>query len=432
MNLSNSSAQAAVSELPAQDDGKPRVPGMLPLAALALMLLASRLALVRYAPMISDHPVRIAVFDTVLLFVALLLLLRISVLVPQARQAQRSTRAQRALQQHVDSLQGILDHALDGIVLADRHGQIQELNPAAERMFGMSAAEARGQHVSSLISVADRAGLDSFLANAMDAGVGKTTETARELQAVRKNAEIFSVEFSLVGMNLHGERRLVAMMRDIGRRKQEELAVQRKNIELEQRVRERTTQLAQVNEALNLEIEQRRAITTRLGELATSDELTGACNRREFDRILTAEFERAQRYNVSLALIMLDIDGFKAINEKFGRAAGDAALAELARLASASIRLPDVFARWGGDEFVLLAPGNDASGALGLAEKLRQKIAAHAFPVAGRITCTLGAVDNAGCDTAADMLTAVDRLLRSSKELHRNRALLVERPPVPD
>lgn len=410
-----------------------RFPGLLPVALiLALTLLASRFLFLLYLPFLPQHPLPMMLLDAVLLFILLLPLCHVFFIRPQAANAKRAEDVQHALRENAERTQGILDNAFDGIVMIDDRGLMEEFNQAAERIFGLSAAEAKGKNVSILMPSADRSGHDGYVSNYLRTGMRKIIGVGRELHGVRKNGETFPIELAITEMNFHGERKFVGTIRDITRRKQAEDAVRQASMQLEQRVQERTAQLAEANALLSAEIDERKKIAALLKEQATTDGLTGILNRREFDRIMKVEFERAQRYDLPLALVIFDIDHFKSVNDSYGHSAGDAVLVELAKLVASSIRLADVFARWGGEEFILLAPGSDAGSAVSLAEKLRAKIAAHDFSVPVQVTCSFGVADRIGRDTADDMLEAADRLLYAAKDGNRNRVIGPAPSPEPD
>jgi diguanylate cyclase (GGDEF)-like protein len=118
--------------------------------------------------------------------------------------------------------------------------------------------------------------------------------------------------------------------------------------------------------------ERLRDAQRRLEEQSVTDALTGLKNRRFFDERLHEEFRRAQRYGDTLSLIMIDLDHFKAVNDEHGHAAGDAVLRDLAECAVRMLRQQDLFARFGGEEFVVLVPETDAEGACIVAERLRK------------------------------------------------------------
>ena len=114
-----------------------------------------------------------------------------------------------------------------------------------------------------------------------------------------------------------------------------------------------------------------RAIIT---ELATFDELTGCLVRRVFHERVEAEIDRAERYDLPLALVMIDIDGFKVINDTYGHVVGDSVLSRVGEVLRESIRTTDLVGRLGGDEFAVLLPSTDPQEALHLAERMRREL----------------------------------------------------------
>ncbi|MDR3347552.1 MAG: diguanylate cyclase [Helicobacteraceae bacterium] len=153
---------------------------------------------------------------------------------------------------------------------------------------------------------------------------------------------------------------------------------------------------------------------------ALTDPLTGSYNRRKFDDELGHEIERAKRYRRALALIMFDIDRFKQINDSFGHQAGDMALIELSNMIRSNIRKSDVFARIGGDEFMIILPETNIGGATYVAEKLRMEIERHAFE-AGSITGSFGVTQYLQGDDTSSMFKRVDEMLYKAKNNGRNR-----------
>jgi two-component system cell cycle response regulator len=175
--------------------------------------------------------------------------------------------------------------------------------------------------------------------------------------------------------------------------------------------------------ALLRKIEEQRAELTRL---ATLDELTGLHNRRFFLRRLQDEIERAMRYKSPLALLLLDVDHFKRVNDSYGHLVGDAVLASLAEVLRASFRRTDVAARYGGEEFCALLPQTDHAGAEQVAERLRQAFAAA--PVALQdgtrlsVTCSAGvAAFGSDAGDAQGLLRVADARLYRAKAAGRNR-----------
>jgi diguanylate cyclase (GGDEF)-like protein len=161
---------------------------------------------------------------------------------------------------------------------------------------------------------------------------------------------------------------------------------------------------------------------------ATTDPLTGLYNRAEFDEALASETGRSGRYKSPLALIMFDIDHFKQVNDAFGHQVGDEVLVQLSQTVSGNVRHTDVLARWGGEEFVILAPGLDGAAAFQAAEKIRRLISQTAFPTTGRVTCSFGVAEHVKGDTAETLVARADGALYRAKMMGRNR---VELAPTP-
>ncbi len=154
---------------------------------------------------------------------------------------------------------------------------------------------------------------------------------------------------------------------------------------------------------------------------ARIDFLTGIYNRRMFDGLLVAETARACRYNSPLSLIMLDLDHFKQINDTQGHAAGDHVLQKVAELVSGRIRSHDIFSRWGGEEFVILTPKNDAAQAAVLAEILRDMIEQYDFGSGLRLTCSFGVTRHICGEPAEVFIERADTALYQAKHNGRNR-----------
>ena len=158
---------------------------------------------------------------------------------------------------------------------------------------------------------------------------------------------------------------------------------------------------------------------------AATDELTGLPNRRLFMRSLGAEIARAKRSGDAFGVILLDIDDFKRVNDRFGHDAGDRALRAFADVLRSAMRETDVAARIGGEEFACLLPSSDEAGALGLAERIRADLAARAIPLPdGRevtITASLGIAAYPEGKSAEGLLRAADRALYRAKAEGKNR-----------
>ncbi|HIE59298.1 MAG TPA: GGDEF domain-containing protein [Hydrogenothermaceae bacterium] len=149
--------------------------------------------------------------------------------------------------------------------------------------------------------------------------------------------------------------------------------------------------------------------------------LTGLFNKGKFNKVLKKEVERAKRYKRPLSLIIFDIDHFKRINDTYGHKVGDEVLKELAKIIKSVIRKADFVARWGGEEFVILAPETDLDGALNLAEKLRQTVEKHQFPTVKNVTISLGVAQYIDGETPEEFIIRADMALYKAKENGRNR-----------
>ena len=163
----------------------------------------------------------------------------------------------------------------------------------------------------------------------------------------------------------------------------------------------------------------------RLLNLADTDDLTGIWNKRYFRRHLPQELERARIYGVPLSLLMLDVDDFKDINDGFGHTAGDVVLSELCGAVRETLRPPDLFARFGGDEFALVLPHTDLAGACAVADRILSKVRELEIPNGSdsAITCSvsIGLADFRPGDDVASLIRRADERLYASKRQGKNR-----------
>jgi diguanylate cyclase (GGDEF)-like protein len=171
----------------------------------------------------------------------------------------------------------------------------------------------------------------------------------------------------------------------------------------------------------------------RRKDLALRDGLTGLYNRRAFNELLTQALAREDRQGGRFALLLLDIDHFKKLNDTFGHPAGDAALKNTARVLEGHLRRGDQAARFGGEEFAVILPGADRAGALHLAERVRDAVQKDQIVFEGArisVTVSLGAALWPEHARAADaLLAAADRALYAAKEAGRNRVVPASAPP---
>ncbi|WP_018323230.1 diguanylate cyclase [Bradyrhizobium sp. WSM2793] len=186
--------------------------------------------------------------------------------------------------------------------------------------------------------------------------------------------------------------------------------------------------------AISRDITEHKKLETRLETLAIEDSLTGLANRRRFDERLKEEWARAYRDRSSLALLMIDVDHFKAYNDEYGHPAGDACLRLVAKIIAAETqRAGDLAARYGGEEFAMLLPNTDAAGCALFGERIRSAIheagLVHATnPESGCVTASVG---GATCRPAlertagvASLVEAADRALYAAKDAGRDRLVM--------
>ncbi len=166
-------------------------------------------------------------------------------------------------------------------------------------------------------------------------------------------------------------------------------------------------------------------ISAKMKTIATCDHLTGLLNRRGFIEYGERAFSGARRAGTDLSVIMTDIDRFKFINDKYGHAAGDAALAHFAKLVSESRRTEDIIARVGGEEFALLLPGTDLRDAMALADQLCSKIGSNPMDMTSigiPMTSSFGVAAISENDLSLDdMVRRADRAMYRSKRAGRNQ-----------
>ncbi|WP_221901994.1 GGDEF domain-containing protein [Bathymodiolus platifrons methanotrophic gill symbiont] len=162
----------------------------------------------------------------------------------------------------------------------------------------------------------------------------------------------------------------------------------------------------------------------RLRHLSVTDKLTNINNRLKLDQQLGDAFHLAQRYQHEFCIILIDIDHFKSINDKYGHLVGDYAITTLAQLLNNNIRTVDTLGRWGGEEFLIICPGQTTEGGRLLAEKLRNMIEQHIFDSFTHLSCSFG-VAAYKKDQGVDMLLKrSDIALYKAKELGRNQVCM--------
>jgi diguanylate cyclase (GGDEF)-like protein len=180
------------------------------------------------------------------------------------------------------------------------------------------------------------------------------------------------------------------------------------------------------------EIGRRALAEDKLEELATTDALTGLKNRRKFDAEIDAEWRRATRQKMPLALLMIDADHFKSYNDTFGHQAGDQMLVGIAICISDSVRRAgDCTARYGGEEFAVLLPGLSAVEALGVAETIRLKVQHWSDgPTVTTVSIGVASLTPAAAMEWSVLVKAADKALYAAKANGRNQSVLASIPKL--
>jgi diguanylate cyclase (GGDEF)-like protein/PAS domain S-box-containing protein len=286
-----------------------------------------------------------------------------------------------------DLLSHVVQSTSDAIVTKSRDGTITSWNRGAEQLYGYTAEEAIGQSIG-LIEPPDRAGEQLGITESVFSGHSiDNFETER----MRKDGTIISVSLTVSPVTDADGRIMSAAV--IGR-----------------------------------DITERVRYEERLRQLADHDQLTGLFNRRRFDEQLKHELARAGRYASHSAVLSIDIDNFKSINDSAGHAAGDAVLVHVASVLTHHSRSSDVVARLGGDEFAVLLSAVGADEARTVAEHLLGEIRSSAAVYGGkpyRVTVSIGVVAFESDDaTAGEVLVNADLAMYAAKQSGRDRVVV--------
>ena len=302
-----------------------------------------------------------------------------------------------------------LRSAANGIVITDRAGTIVWVNPAACAITGYAAEELVGSHTRLLKSGAHGSAFYAELWQRVTRGETWSGTIVNR----RKDGAVYYEEQTIAPVeDAHGEvTHFVAIKADVSARRRAEVALTSAHQELAARVAEIET------------------LNEKLREQAIRDPLTGLYNRRYFDEVAGRDVARALRTGEALAILALDIDRFKSVNDEHGHAAGDLVLQVLAEILTASVRESDLVCRTGGDEFVLLLAGAPPEVAANRAEKMRAEFAARPVDLGDgavfRGTLSIGgAILSAEGEQLESTLRRADLALYEAKRRGRDRLVM--------
>ncbi len=182
-----------------------------------------------------------------------------------------------------------------------------------------------------------------------------------------------------------------------------------------------TDEVGRLAKTFNSMVKKLEELNRALQRAASTDKLTGAMNRSRIDEVLFQEMTRAKRYRNPLSMILMDLDHFKQVNDNHGHLVGDEVLKTVVAVIQQNIRAADALGRWGGEEFLLLLPETDLTGALEVAEKVCRSIANCALNQVGRVTISCGVAQMRATDSADDLIKRADDALYEAKHRGRNQ-----------
>ncbi|MGC9188039.1 MAG: GGDEF domain-containing protein [Sulfurihydrogenibium sp.] len=160
-----------------------------------------------------------------------------------------------------------------------------------------------------------------------------------------------------------------------------------------------------------------------ISSIALKDPLTGLLNRYTLDIILTKETSKAKRYDYKISLIIMDLDNFKKVNDTYGHLVGDEVLIHFAKVVKSVVRNSDYPFRYGGEEFLILLPHTDLEGAKVVAERIREKVEKHKFPMVGKMTVSCGIAEVKNFDNPYLDIERADKYLYIAKKTGKNKCI---------
>ena len=298
-------------------------------------------------------------------------------------------RTEQALFEQKEHAQATLKAIDDAVVVLDEGGLVDYMNPVAEALTLWSSRDARGRGHQDVLAFADGDGLATFGYGALpDDALVAIPLPGTDLQLRRRSAPAICVEGSVTRLSDREGRRAgsVLVFRDVT---------------------------------------SRRRLEAQLSHQAAHDSLTGLLNRGEFERRLLAASEQQVSGESSNAMLYLDLDQFKVVNDTSGHVAGDELIKQIGAILKLHLRSTDTLARLGGDEFGLLLEHCPADRAIQIAETLRKAVAEHPFQWGDRvfgITTSIGHVHFSGASLVpSEVMSKADEACYMAKDLGRNR-----------
>ncbi len=290
-------------------------------------------------------------------------------------------KTEDALRRSEEKFRNMAETAADAFILADGKGNIIFWNKSAQRIFGYTEEEIIGQPLTVLMPEHDRESHRKGIEQVKSTGESAYFGRIAEMHGRKKDMTDFPIELSVSMWRVGEEIFYSGIIRDITKRKQ---------------------------------------LEADLEKMATTDKLTDVFNRTKFHEVMKKELERAVRYRHPLSMIMFDIDHFKKVNDTYGHSTGDYVLRTLTQIVKETLREADYLVRWGGEEFLIIAPETELERADVLAERIRKAVEAYQFNFGGAITVSLGVTRFHRDDTEDSFVKRADDAMYAAKQKGRN------------
>jgi len=297
---------------------------------------------------------------------------------------------ERQLDLSMKRFAAVVNNAYDGIITIDENQNIKLFNEAAQSMFGYNEVDIIGQPLTKILPEKFRdkhhGYIDGFKRAQVDS---RPMQTRAPVQGRRKDGSEFPIEVSISKIRISDNVEYTAVVRDISEKSQ---------------------------------LLKELIISSRI------DPLTELYNRRYFIDLLNSEITRANRFMRGFSLLMLDIDHFKSINDRYGHSCGDSALIAFSKTLINNTRKVDTVCRWGGEEFMILLPEISKEHAVLVAEKIRSNVESLATVFEGeqiKFTVSIGLEYFSGDSIEmSNMISKVDEYLYKAKTTGRNRVYI--------
>ena len=300
----------------------------------------------------------------------------------------------------------ILDASPNAIVMLDMKYNIILASNAAIDVLGYSADSLIGENILQFFAEDEHLEIEKNIDRVFqEENIGTTNYRGRK----NDNSTIFEVNSRAIKDENGNSINLVSIIRDVTQK-----------ATLEEALEAREKQYKELAKELELK-------NISLSERVSIDNLTGIKNRYYFDERIKEEVDLAKRQKVSFSLLLFDLDHFKLVNDNFGHDVGDKVLKRVTDAVSKIIRSYDIFARWGGEEFVVLMPNTTEAEAVPAAEKIRKNVEDISHPDIEKITISIGIAIWEADDDVDQIFVKADKALYTAKNQGRNRVMVYKK-----